>query len=129
MKRHKGRVSYVPFIPKIEKIEGQKKMLLISKEAGRITETQMKAVIMILKRKLNKGNKIAIRVFPHLAVTAKPLEVRMGKGKGSIDHRISRIRANSVIVEVLTREGDISEKCLRAAGSKLPVRYGIISLS
>ncbi|MBS1738807.1 MAG: 50S ribosomal protein L16 [Bacteroidetes bacterium] len=128
MKRHKGRITYVPYRPKIEKVEGQKKMLLVSKEPGRITETQMKAVIMILKRKLGKGNKIAVRVFPHLAVTAKPLEVRMGKGKGSIDHRISRIRANSIIVEIHTREGEISEKSVRAAGSKLPVRYGIINL-
>ena len=114
MKRHKGRISYVPKEGEQRK-EGR--MLLVSREAGRITQTQMKAVIMILKR-----------VFPHLAVTAKPLEVRMGKGKGSIDHRVSRIRANSVIVEVQTREGEDSEKSVRAAGSKLPVRYGIINL-
>lgn len=127
MKRHKGRISYVPKEGEQRREEGGR-MLLVSKEPGRITQTQMKAVIMILKRKLGKGSKIAVRVFPHLAVTAKPLEVRMGKGKGSIDHRVSRIRANSVIVEVQTREGEESEKSVRAAGSKLPVRYGIITL-
>ena len=114
MKRHKGRISYVPKEGEQRK-EGR--MLLVSREAGRITQTQMKAVIMILKRKLGKGSRIAVRVFPHLAVTAKPLEVRMGKGKGSIDHRVSRIRANSVIVEVQTREGEDSEKSVRAANN------------
>ncbi len=85
----------------------------------------MKAVIMVLKRTLDpKTNSIAVKVFPHLAVTAKPLEVRMGKGKGGIDHRISRIRMNSVIVEVLSK-GDINRRSLRAAGAKLGVRTTI----
>lgn len=124
MKRHKGRVSYIPKINE-SSTNNINKLRLISREPGRITATQMKAVIMVLKRTLDpKTNSIAVKVFPHLAVTAKPLEVRMGKGKGGIDHRISRIRMNSVIVEVLSK-GDINRRSLRAAGAKLGVRTTI----
>jgi large subunit ribosomal protein L16 len=122
MKRQKGRVSKVP------KQEGQRlgDYAIISKEPGRLSKEQMASVVMTLKRKMGQGTKIVPRVYGHLAVTKKPLEVRMGKGKGTIAKRIGRIRANTVIVEIHgTAEEGKSMAGLEAAASKLPVRVTI----
>lgn len=123
MKRQKGRISNVPKL-------GSKRLgeySIISKEPARITAEQIGAVIMTLKRKMPGGTQIIPRIYGHLAVTAKPLEVRMGKGKGGIAKRVARIRAETVIVEIgKVRAGEQYIEGLRAAASKLPVRVRIV---
>ena len=124
-KRHKGRVSLVPILNTTRVGE----MAIISEEAGRITGAQIQSLILTLKRKLPTGTTIIPRITAHLAVTKKPLEVRMGKGKGSIAKRIARIRPNTIIVEI----GKIKEvvpiekyvEALKSAESKLPVKNKI----
>lgn len=123
MKRHKGRTSNVPAL-------GVKRLgeyAIISEEPARITASQIGAVIMTLKRKLGGGESIIPRIYGHIGVTGKPLEVRMGKGKGSIVERVARIRAQTVIVEITkTREGENYKEGLKAAASKLPVKVRIV---
>lgn len=142
MKRQKGRICRIPVAvqdtrqpayPKegLEKIGVERgNYAIISKEPGRLSKEQISSVILTLKRKMGHGTKIVPRVYGHLAVTKKPLEVRMGKGKGPIAKRIGRIRTNSVIVEI---HGTAEEgKCLaglKAAASKLPVRVVIQRLA
>ena len=122
MKRQKGRTSNVPKL-------GVKRLgeyAIISTEPARITTTQIGAVIMTLKRGLDGGETIIPRIYGHIGVTGKPLEVRMGKGKGRIVERVARIRANTVIVEITkTKEGENYKDVLRVAATKIPVRVRI----
>jgi large subunit ribosomal protein L16 len=129
-KRHKGRVSKVPVV----NVKRVGEIAIISEESGRISAPQIKSIILTLKRKLPSGTSIIPRISAHLAVTKKPLEVRMGKGKGSIAKRIARIRPNTVIIEIAKiREVIPIEQYLdglKAAASKLPVKSKIhISLN
>ena len=77
MKRHKGRVSEVPR----EEVKITGDYGIISQGEGRITTKQIETAIMTLKRTLPSGTRIRTRIQGHLAVSEKPLEVRMGKGK------------------------------------------------
>lgn len=124
MKRQKGRVSTVP---KEEiKIEGD--YAIVSQGEARITGKQIETMIMTMKRTMPSEAKVKTRIQGHLAVTEKPLEVRMGKGKGSIAKRVARVRVNTVIMEV-KKGGEPESKYMagmRVVGSKLPVRYKII---
>lgn len=125
MKRQKGRISYVPKLG--SKLIGE--YSIISKEPARITAGQIGSVMMTLKRKMPGGTQIIPRIYGHLAVTGKPLEVRMGKGKGAIAKRVARIRAQTVIVEINNiRAGEQKGylEGLKAAASKLPVRVRIV---
>lgn len=123
IKTHKGRVSQTPK----QKIEKLGEYGIVSIEPGRITAGQIASVIMTLKRKLGGETTIIPRIKGHIAVSAKPLEVRMGKGKGAISERISRVRANTVIIEVRGGQRKKVEEGLRAAANKLPVRVKISS--
>ena len=127
MKRQKGRVTNVP---KVGERRPSGEYSIVSKEPGRITGEQIKAIIMTLKRKMPAGTEIRTRVRASLSMTAKPQEVRMGKGKGAIAKRIARVRANKVIVEVACSQAGARDAGkiligLRAAASKMPVRVHI----
>jgi large subunit ribosomal protein L16 len=123
MKRQKGRISHVPKL-------GSKRLgeyAIISKEPARITGEQIGSVIMTLKRKMPEGTEIIPRIKGSIGVTAKPLEVRMGKGKGGIVKRVARIRAQTIIVEIgKIKAGEQYKEGLKAAASKLPVRVRIV---
>ena len=126
MKRQKGRVSHVP----VQEIKTQGDYTIVSQSAGRISKEQISTAIMTMKRSMPAETRIISRIQGHLAVTQKPLEVRMGKGKGSIAKRVARVRVNTVLFEVIrTKEGVPASKYLaglKVVGSKLPVRYKII---
>jgi large subunit ribosomal protein L16 len=125
-KRQKGRVSNLPKM--VPKRLGE--ISLISQESGRISAAHFKSMILTLKRKVPTGTTIIPRFFPYLPVTKKPLEVRMGKGKGSIAKLVSRIRPNSVIVELAGLRQDVPlnlyNNALFAVACKLPVRSFIV---
>lgn len=121
IKRHKGRVSNVP----LDTIKRVGMFSIISQEAGRISGSQIKSLILTLKRKLPTGTSIMPRIVPHLAVTKKPLEVRMGKGKGNVTKRIARVRPNTVILEITKIKDNLPREIfiegLKTGASKLPV--------
>lgn len=125
MKRHKGRVSQVPR----EEIKLVGDYAIISQSEGRMSVKQIETAILTLKRTLPKGTGIISRLQGHIAVSKKPLEVRMGKGKGSISKRVARVRMNTVMFEIEGREGAPEGRYLagmRVVGMKLPVRSRII---
>jgi len=69
-------------------------------ESGRITGKQLESVRVNIKRKLRKYDQIWINVFPDTPLTSKPLEVRMGKGKGNVDYWVSKISPGNILFEV-----------------------------
>ena len=95
-----------------------------AKEGGWITERQIEATRIAITRYLQRFGRVHIRIFPHYPMTKKPLEVRMGKGKGSIDHYVAVVKEGMILYEI---EGDmISEEkareALRLGAHKLPIK-------
>ncbi len=99
---------------------------IISKETANLTSEQINTAELAIKRKIKKDGTIIKRVFPHLPVTRKPAEVRMGKGKGSVDHHIARVSPGSFIFELKTPNKFIAKAALTVAASKLPVTTLIV---
>ncbi len=100
---------------------------LQAKEGQWITARQIEATRIAITRHLNRQGELHIRIFPHLARTKKPLEVRMGKGKGSVDHYVAVVRKNMILFEL---GGEIKEEdafeALRLGMHKLPIKCKII---
>ncbi len=82
---------------------------------------------MAIKRTIRKNGECFIRINPNISVTSKPAEVRMGKGKGSFKHFISRVTAGSIIFELQTNE-ILARQAFKIAASKLPLKLRFVSM-
>ena len=98
-------------------------------ENGWIKNTQIEAVRVILARQLHKGGKLWIRVFPDKSITKKPAEVRMGKGKGEIDHWVCVVKRGRVLFELGGVPEEYARQCFRLAAYKLPFKVKFITRS
>ncbi len=96
-------------------------------ENGWIKNTQIEAVRVILARQLHKGGKLWIRIFPDKSITKKPAEVRMGKGKGEIDHWVAVVKRGRILFELGSVPEEYARQCFRLAAYKLPMRTKFIS--
>jgi large subunit ribosomal protein L16 len=96
-------------------------------ENGWLKNIQIEAVRVILARQLHKGGKMWIRVFPDKSVTKKPAEVRMGKGKGDLDHWVCVIRRGSILFELGGVPEEFARRCFRLAAYKLPLRVKFVT--
>ena len=86
-----------------------------------ITNRQIEAARIAMTRHMQRQGKVWIRIFPDKPITSKPAEVRMGKGKGNIDHYVARIRAGRIMFELDGVPRDLAYEALRLAAQKLPV--------
>jgi large subunit ribosomal protein L16 len=100
---------------------------LKSLENGWLKNTQIEAVRVILARQLHKGGKLWIRAFPDKSITKKPAEVRMGKGKGDLDHWVAVIKRGRIIFELGGIPEEYAKQCFRLAAYKLPFRTKFIT--
>ena len=85
-----------------------------------ITDRQIEAARIVLSRYTKKEGKVYIRIFPHLAKTKKPAEVRMGSGKGNPEQWVAVVRKNRVMFEMGGVEESVAREALRLAAYKLP---------
>ena len=90
-------------------------------ERGRITARQIEAARRAMTRYVKRGGKIWIRVFPDVPVSKKPLEVRMGKGKGNVEYWVCKIQPGRVLYEMEGVTEDIAREAFRLAATKLPI--------
>ncbi len=88
----------------------------------RITSRQIEAARRAMTRYVKRGGKIWIRIFPDVPVTKKPAEVRMGSGKGSVDHYVARVRPGRIMFEMDGVAEDVAREAMRLASHKLPVQ-------
>ncbi|HUS23737.1 MAG TPA: 50S ribosomal protein L16 [Candidatus Binatia bacterium] len=95
---------------------------LKSTELGRITARQIEATRRVISRHLGKGGKMWIRIFPDVPVTKKPLEVRMGSGKGNVEYWVARVQPGKMLYEVEGISEIEARNAFRLAGDKLPVK-------
>lgn len=96
-------------------------------ENGWLKNTQIEAVRVILARQLHKGGKLWIRAFPDKSITKKPQEVRMGKGKGELDHWVAVIKRGKILFELGGVPEEYAKRCFRLAAYKLPVRTKFVT--
>lgn len=90
-------------------------------ERGRITARQIEAARRAMSRHIKRGGKITIRIFPDKPITKKPLEVRQGKGKGSVEYWVAQIQPGRMLFEMEGITEDIAREAFRLAAAKLPV--------
>ena len=91
-------------------------------EPDRVTARQIEAARRAMTRYMRRQGRVWIRVFPDVPVTKKPTEVRMGKGKGSVEYWAARVSPGRVMFEVDGVSEEIAREAFRLAGSKLPVK-------
>jgi len=88
---------------------------------GRITARQIEAARRTISRKVKRGGKIWIRIFPDKPITQKPLEVRQGKGKGNVEYWVCQIRPGRVLFEIEGVPEEMAREAFTLAASKLPI--------
>jgi large subunit ribosomal protein L16 len=95
-------------------------------EAAWITNRQIEAARVAMTRKIKRGGKVWIRIFPDKPVTVKPAETRMGKGKGAPEYWVAVVKPGRVLFELGGVEVELAEAALRLAAHKLPIRTRIV---
>ncbi|MEI8365075.1 MAG: 50S ribosomal protein L16 [Parachlamydiaceae bacterium] len=91
-------------------------------ERGWITNQQIEACRITINRYFQRRGKVWIRIFPDKPVTKKPAEVRMGKGKGAVDHYVAVVRPGRVLFEVGNVSRELAQNALRRAAAKLGLK-------
>lgn len=102
---------------------------IIAMENGWITDRQIEAARIAMTRNIKRGGKIWIRIFPHKAITKKPAETRMGKGKGSPEGWVAVIKKGRVLYEMEGVSEEKAKEALRLASFKLPLKTKFIKKS
>lgn len=93
---------------------------------GRMTARQIEAARRTITRRIKRGGKIWIRVFPDKPITEKPLEVRMGKGKGSVEYWVAEIKPGKMLYEIQGVSEELAREALTLASAKLPFKTTIV---
>ncbi len=99
---------------------------LQSQDNKDITGRQLEAARQAIARYVQRGAKIWIRVFPHIPYTKKPLDVKMGGGKGNPEFHVAKVKPGTVLFEIKGVEEPVAREALRLASHKLPVKTKIV---
>ena len=100
---------------------------LKSIDSGRITARQIEAARRAITRHVKRGAKVWIRAFPDKPITKKPLETRMGKGKGSPEYWVANVRPGRILFEVEGISKELAQEAFRIAGNKLSIKTKLVS--
>ena len=96
-------------------------------ECGWITSRQIEAARIAMTRFIKRGGKVWLRVFPDKPITKKPAEVRMGSGKGPLDHWVASVRPGKILFEMEGVPKETAMEAMRLASNKLPLRTKFVS--
>ena len=96
-------------------------------EPGRITARQIEAARRAITRHLKRVGRVWIRIFPDVPVSKKPTEVRMGKGKGSVEFWAAKVKPGRIMFEIDGVGEDIAKEALRLAAMKLPIKTRFVA--
>ncbi|KQT83566.1 50S ribosomal protein L16 [Aurantimonas sp. Leaf443] len=95
-------------------------------EPERVTARQIEAARRAITRQMKRQGRVWIRIFPDLPVTAKPTEVRMGKGKGGVEYWAARVAPGRIMFEIDGVDETTAREALRLGAAKLPIRTRFI---
>ena len=96
-------------------------------EPERITARQIEAARRAITRHMKRAGRVWIRVFPDLPVSKKPTEVRMGKGKGSPEYWVAKVKPGRIIFEIDGVPDDVAREALRLGAAKLPIKTKVVT--
>ena len=99
---------------------------LVAKEGGWVTANQLEACRVAITRYLDRTGQVWIKVFPHLAKTKKPLEVRMGSGKGNVEGYVAVVKRGVILFEIAGVTEEQAKEAFRLGAAKLPVLTKVI---
>lgn len=91
-------------------------------KSGLISSKQIEAARQAISRRIKRKGKIWIRIYPHTPITKKPVEVRMGKGKGQVSHWVAKVAAGRVLFEVCGVSKDFAVEAFRTGSAKLCIK-------
>ena len=94
---------------------------------GRITARQIEAARRAMTRYVKRGGKVWIRIFPDVPVTKKPLEVRMGSGKGNVEYWVATMQPGKVLYEMEGVTEDVAREAFKLAAAKLPIKTAFVT--
>ena len=94
---------------------------------GRVTARQIEAARRAMTRHIKRGGKVWIRIFPDVPITKKPVEVRMGKGKGNVEYWVAKVQPGKVLYEMEGVSEDVAREAFRLAAAKLPILTTFVS--
>ena len=100
---------------------------LVATEAKWVRSNQIEAARVALTRYIKRGGQVWIKVFPDKPVTGKPLGVRMGSGKGSVEYWVDVVKPGRVMFEISGVPEEVAREALRLAGTKLPIKTKIVA--
>ena len=95
---------------------------LMAKEGAYVSAKQIEAARIAMTRYMKRGGKVYINIFPHLAITKKPLETRQGKGKGNVEEYVAVVKEGKIMFEISGVSEEVAREALRLAAHKLPVK-------
>jgi large subunit ribosomal protein L16 len=102
---------------------------LQAQESGWVTARQIEAARIAMTRKIKRGGKVWIRLFPDKPITKKPAETRMGKGKGNVEGWVCVVRPGKILYEMEGVTEELAREALRLASHKLPIKTRFVSRS
>ena len=96
-------------------------------EPERVTARQIEAARRAMTRHMKRAGRVWIRIFPDVPVTSKPVEVRMGKGKGSVEYWVCQIKPGKILYEMEGVNEDLAREAFTLAAAKLPFKTTIVT--
>lgn len=102
---------------------------LRAQQSGWITNRQIEAARVAIARHAKRGGKMWVKIYPDKPLTSKPLETRMGKGKGSPEHWVAEVRAGRIMYEITGVTEEVARAALHRAAGKLPVKSKFVARS
>lgn len=99
---------------------------LKSVSVGRLTSKQIEAMCQSINKVIKRFGRLVLKIFPDTPISKKPIEVRMGKGKGNVDHWVSKVRCGIILCEIETTMIPLALKALKCAQYRLPIKTKII---
>ena len=96
-------------------------------EPDRVNARQIEAARRAITRSMKRQGRVWIRIFPDLPVTSKPTEVRMGKGKGSVEFWAAKVRPGRIMFEIDGVSDEVAREALRLGAAKLPVKCKVVT--
>lgn len=99
---------------------------LMAAECGWLTSRQIEAARISMTRKMKRGARVFIRIYPHKPISKKPAETRMGKGKGPPDHWVASVRPGTMLYEVQCDDPAGVAEALAVAAHKLPIKCKVV---
>jgi large subunit ribosomal protein L16 len=97
-------------------------------ESSKITSRQIEAARVAINRKVKRGGKLWIRIFPDFPFTKKPAETRMGKGKGNPEGFVARVKPGRILFEIAGVDEEMAKQALESASHKLPLKTKIVQV-